>query len=59
MRINAPDVGIFASTDPVAIDMASRGLVNNYCGKEIFKEFHPGKNPMVNWNMLSAWESAT
>lgn len=47
MRINAPDVGIFASTDPVAIDMASRGLVNNYCGKEIFKEFHPGKNPMV------------
>ena len=43
----APDVGIFASTDPVAIDMASLDLVNDSCGKEIFKEFHPGKNPMV------------
>ncbi len=43
----APDVGVFASTDPVAIDMASLDLVNDSCGKEIFKEFHPGKNPMV------------
>lgn len=43
----APDLGIFASTDPVAIDMASLDLVNDSCGKEIFKEFHPGKNPMV------------
>jgi len=42
----APDVGIFASTDPVAIDKASLDLVNDTCGKEIFKEFHPGKNPM-------------
>ena len=39
-------MGIFASTDPVAIDKASLDLVNDICGKEIFKEFHPGKNPM-------------
>ncbi len=43
----APDVGIFASTDPVAIDKASLDLVNHSCGKEIFKEFHPGKNHMM------------
>ena len=43
----APDVGIFASTDPVAIDKASLDLVNDSCGKEIFNEFHPGKNPML------------
>lgn len=43
----APDVGIFASTDPVAIDKASFDLVNDACGKEIFEEFHPGKNPML------------
>lgn len=43
----APDVGIFASTDPVAIDKASLDLVNECCGKEIFVEFHPGKDPMV------------
>ena len=43
----APDVGIFASTDPVAIDKASFDLVNESCGKEIFEEFHPGKNPTM------------
>ena len=42
----APDVGIFASTDPVAVDKASLDLVNDSCGKEIFREFHPGKNPL-------------
>ena len=40
----APDVGIFASTDPVAIDKASLDLVNAACGKEIFTEFHPGQH---------------
>ncbi len=40
-------MGIFASTDPVAIDKASLDLVNDSCGKEIFKEFHPGKNAMM------------
>ncbi len=43
----APDVGIFASTDPVAIDKASLDLVNKACGKEIFKEFHPDQNPLL------------
>ncbi len=43
----APDVGIFASTDPVAIDKASLDLVNNCCGKDIFEESHPGKNQTV------------
>ena len=43
----APDVGIFASADPVAIDKASLDLVNAYCGKEIFKEFHPKQNHLL------------
>jgi uncharacterized Fe-S center protein len=43
----APDVGIFASMDPVAIDKASLDLVNNACGKEVFKEFHPDQNPYL------------
>ncbi|MCX5694975.1 MAG: DUF362 domain-containing protein [Candidatus Omnitrophica bacterium] len=37
----APDVGIFASSDPVSIDKASFDLVNEACGKNIFKEAHP------------------
>lgn len=37
----APDVGIFASLDPVSIDKASFDLVNQICGKDIFKEIHP------------------
>lgn len=37
----APDVGIFASLDPVSIDKASFDLVNDACGKDIFKEVHP------------------
>jgi len=37
----APDVGILASTDPVAIDKASFDLVNRACGKDIFKATHP------------------
>jgi uncharacterized protein len=40
----APDVGILASVDPVAIDKASLDLVNASCGKEIFKEAHPQQN---------------
>jgi len=40
----APDVGILASTDPVAIDKASLDLVNAACKKEIFKETHPEQN---------------
>jgi hypothetical protein len=43
----APDVGILASADPVAIDKASLDLVNASCGKEIFKEVHPRQNPLL------------
>ena len=43
----APDVGILASTDPVAIDKASLDIVNTACGKEIFKEVHPQQNPLL------------
>lgn len=40
----APDVGILASYDPVAIDKASFDLINKACGKDIFKEIHPDQN---------------
>ena len=43
----APDVGIFASCDPVSIDKACLDLVNNASGKDIFKEHHPDQNGMV------------
>jgi hypothetical protein len=37
----APDVGIFASLNPVAIDKASFDLVNQTSGKDVFKQAHP------------------
>jgi hypothetical protein len=37
----APDIGILASDDPVSIDQASFDLVNQACGKDIFKQTHP------------------
>jgi len=37
----APDVGILASNDPVSIDQASLDLVNQSCGRDIFKDAHP------------------
>jgi hypothetical protein len=40
----APDVGIFASLDPVSIDKASFDLVNKACAKDIFKAAHPGQD---------------
>jgi uncharacterized Fe-S center protein len=43
----APDVGIFASSDPVAVDKASLDLVNASGGKEIFRAVHPEHNPLV------------
>lgn len=43
----APDVGIFSSADPVAIDKASLDLVNESCGKEVFKEAHPRQNHLL------------
>ena len=40
----APDVGILASNDPVSIDQASFDLVNQACGKDIFKDAHPDQD---------------
>jgi hypothetical protein len=37
----APDIGILASGDPVSIDQASLDLVNQACGRDIFKDTHP------------------
>ncbi len=43
----APDVGILASTDPVAIDKASFDLVEKVCGYDVFKEAHPDGDGMI------------
>jgi len=40
----SPDIGILASTDPVSIDKASFDLVNEACGRDIFKELHPQRD---------------
>jgi hypothetical protein len=40
----APDVGIFASHDPVSIDKAAFDSVIKASGKDIFKEAHPQRN---------------
>lgn len=40
----APDIGIFASRDPVAIDQACYDAVCNACGKDIFKDAHPARD---------------
>ena len=55
-----PDIGIVASTDPVAIDQASADLVNNAEGLRsscLTKNFKPGKDkfkalyPKVDWEV--------
>lgn len=40
----APDIGIFASSDLVAIEKATLDLINKACGKDIFKEVHPDRD---------------
>ncbi len=40
----APDIGIFASNDPVSIDQACLDLVTEACGKDIFGELHPHRD---------------
>ena len=42
----APDLGIFASLDPVSIDKASFDLVKKANGRDIFKEVHPDQDGM-------------
>lgn len=37
----APDIGILASTDPVAIDQAALDLVLKTAGSDVFKKTHP------------------
>jgi uncharacterized Fe-S center protein len=39
-----PDIGILASSDPVAIDKAGFDLVNMSAGKDILKELHPERD---------------
>jgi hypothetical protein len=39
-----PDIGILASSDPVAIDNASVNLVNEAGKRDVFRELYPGKN---------------
>ncbi len=43
----SPDVGIFASHDPVSVDKAALDMVIDACGRDIFKEEHPERNGMV------------
>jgi len=38
-----PDIGILASSDPVAIDEASVNLVNEAGKRDVFRELYPGK----------------
>ena len=38
----APNIGIFASLDPVSVDKACYDACLNACGKDVFKEAHPG-----------------
>jgi len=40
----APDIGVLASFDPVAIDQASIDLINKGAGKDIFMEIWPSSN---------------
>ncbi|MFA5177290.1 MAG: DUF362 domain-containing protein [Candidatus Omnitrophota bacterium] len=39
-----PDIGIFASLDPVSIDKACLDMVNKTAGKDIFRELHPKRD---------------
>ncbi len=40
----SPDIGIFASHDPVSVDKASVDAVNSACGRDIFKEVQPKRD---------------
>ncbi|MCK9572477.1 MAG: DUF362 domain-containing protein [Candidatus Omnitrophica bacterium] len=39
-----PDIGIFASTDPVSVDQACLDAVIKKCGRDIFKQLHPQRD---------------
>lgn len=40
----APDIGIFASSDPVSIDKACVDMIKAACGKDVFKEVWPDRD---------------
>lgn len=40
----APDIGMLASSDPVAIDKASFDLVKTVCGEDVFLKVHPNRD---------------
>lgn len=40
----SPDIGIFASQDPVSVDKACFDRVVKSCGKDVFKEAHPDRD---------------
>lgn len=40
----APDIGIFASRDPVSLDKACYDAVLDACGRDIFKAAHPDRD---------------
>ena len=42
-----PDIGIFASRDPVSIDQACLDAVVKTSGRDIFKELHPQRDGLV------------
>ena len=48
----APDVGILASTDPVALDQACADLVIRSAGRDPFRETHPE----IDWTIQLAYE---
>jgi len=43
----SPDIGILASVDPVSIDKASFDLINQACGRDIFRELHPERDGKI------------
>lgn len=43
----SPDIGIFASLDPVALDTACLDAVNRMNGKNVFVEVHPNRSGMI------------
>ena len=49
-----PDLGVLASSDPVAIDQASVDLVNQAAGKDIFRALYPD----VDWNIQLEYAAA-
>jgi len=44
------DIGILASSDPVAIDKASFDLINKSAGTDIFKQLHPQRDGLKQFN---------